>query len=103
MKDNKVGLARNETRLDEIEYINKYSNYSYEQKMELFNILDILDQLDQFEKVVKRIEEINFDNGLAYDSKQKLLHDLKEIYTNLEIKYKNKRAEFDGEKKKMTK
>ena len=93
MKDNKVGLASNETRLDEIEYINKYSNYSNEQKMELFNILD------QFEKVLKR----NFDNGLAYDSKQKLLHDLDKIYTNLEIKYKNKRAEFDGEKKKMTK
>ena len=97
MKDNKVGLASNETRLDEIEYINKYSNYSNEQKMVLFNILD------QFEKVLKRIEEINFDNGLAYDSKQKLLHDLDKIYTNLEIKYKNKRAEFDGEKKKMTK
>ena len=36
----KVGLASQETRLEELEYINKFSNYNNAQKMELFAILD---------------------------------------------------------------
>lgn len=91
LKGRKVGLASEETRLKEIEYINKFSNYTNEQKMVLFGILD------EFEKVINKIQEINFNSKLNSNEKQALLRKIDERYNYLEALYKTKREEFDNQ------
>ena len=90
----KVGLASQETRLEELEYINKFSNYNNAQKMELFAILDKL------EKVINKVQEINFNKELDYKQKEVRLQELSKTYNELEMEYEKKRAEFDGQKRK---
>lgn len=88
----KITLASQEARLKEIEKINKFSNFSFDQKKAL---LDILDEL---EKVIKKIQEINFNKEFDYPQKEAELQELDKKYTDLQIKYEMTYAEFESGK-----
>ncbi len=89
IKGKKVGLASYETRLQEIEYINRYSNYTHEEQMILFDILNKL------EETIDKIQEINSNPEMDTAQREEAFREIGKTFNELEAKYEKTREEFD--------
>lgn len=95
LKDYKVGLVSAETRISEIEYINRNSKYSYAQKEELLGIID------KIEKTIDKISELNDIKMSDTDREEKLKNYTEELaeaeflYQSLQNKYEGKNINLE--------